>query len=69
MSDGMNYGYPTFRMVLQSRGAASRQTDVLTRFLNCRTGNRPLAYDCRLSPGVYQLQQELLLFFGFGLGP
>jgi hypothetical protein len=21
MSDGMNYGYPTFRMVLQSRGA------------------------------------------------
>jgi hypothetical protein len=47
---------------------ASRQTDVLTRFLNCRTGNRPLAYDCRLSPGAYQLQQELLLFFGFGLG-
>ena len=47
---------------------ASRQTDVLTRFLNCRSGNHPLAYDCRLSPGAYQLQQELLLFFGCGLG-
>ena len=47
---------------------ASRQTDVLARFVNCRTGNGPLAYDRRLSPSAHQLQQKLLLFFGFGLG-
>ena len=32
-------------------------------FVNCRTGNGPLACDCRSSPGAHQLQQELLLFF------
>ena len=40
---------------------ASRQTDVLTRFLNCRTGNRPLAYDCRFTNSSRSCFSSLVL--------